>query len=209
MTEPIVVVGGGGHAKVLVGLLHALGTPVAAVYDDAAEKWGSRLLGVPVRGPIDDLAGKTLPGILAIGDNLARSRLASRLSLDWKTVVHPKAWVDPTVRLGPGTVVFAGAVVQPEARLGAHVIVNTSATVDHDCDIGDFVHLCPGTHLAGGVTIGEGTMLGTGASAIPHVRVGEWTVVGAAAAIVRDLPAHVVAAGVPARPRGQPARTSR
>lgn len=199
MSASLIVVGAGGHAKVVVGMLHALGVAVEAAFDDRAELWGKALLGVPIRGPISDLRGVRQKGVLGIGGNAARKKIGEGLTLDWQSFVHPRAWVDPSAVIGPGTVVFAGAMIQPEARIGAHVIVNTSASIDHDCVIGDFAHLCPGTHLAGNVTIGEGTMLGTGASAIPGVKVGAWSVVGAGGAVVRDLPSNVVAFGVPAR----------
>jgi acetyltransferase-like isoleucine patch superfamily enzyme len=83
--------------------------------------------------------------------------------------------------------------------LGEHVIVNHAASVDHDCVIGSFVHLAPGVRLAGGVTVEEGALVGIGAAALPGVRIGAGTVVGGGAAVVRDLPPHVTAVGVPAR----------
>ena len=51
----IVVVGAGGHARVIVSALRASGESVAAVYDDAKDLWGKRLLGVPITGPVDEL----------------------------------------------------------------------------------------------------------------------------------------------------------
>ena len=122
-------------------------------------------------------------------------------------MVHPAAWVDLSVELGPGAVVFAGAVIQPRTVVGAHAIVNTAASIDHDCRIGRFAHLAPGVHLAGTVTVGDGAFLGIGTVAIPGVTIGEWTQVGAGAAVVRDLPARVRAVGVPARPLEEHAMT--
>jgi sugar O-acyltransferase (sialic acid O-acetyltransferase NeuD family) len=172
---------------------------VAAVYDDKATLWGTKLLGVPVTGPIARLRGPSLnPAIIAIGDNRLRRRFASELNLGWMSVVHPHAWVDPSVQLGPGTVIFAGAVVQPDAVLGAHVIVNTGATVDHDCRLADFVHIAPGAHLAGGVSVAEGAMLGIGSAAIPGATVGRYTTVGAGGVVIDNLPDEVVAVGCPA-----------
>jgi sugar O-acyltransferase (sialic acid O-acetyltransferase NeuD family) len=203
---PVAVIGGGGHAKVVISTLQAAGYPVAGVFDDSPEKWGSELLGCPVRGPIDALAGSGCPAaVIAIGSNEVRKQIAGRfLEIEWATVVHPGATVHSSVhssvQLGPGTVVFAGAVIQPDSVLGAHVIVNTGATVDHDCAVGDYVHLAPGSHLAGSVRIGEGAFLGIGSAVTPGRQVGEWTIVGAGAVVVRDLPDNITAVGVPARP---------
>jgi sugar O-acyltransferase (sialic acid O-acetyltransferase NeuD family) len=197
----VVVVGAGGHAKVVISLLQAAGETIAMVVDDDPRKWGTSLLGVPIKGPVTRLAEATNhPAIVAIGDNAAREEIASQWRhVDWLTAVHPRAYVHSSVQLRPGAVVCAGAVIQPDTLVGAHVIVNTAATVDHDCVVEDYAHLAPGVHLAGGVRIGEGALLGIGSVVIPGRRVGEWTTVGAGGVVVSDLPARVMAVGVPAR----------
>jgi sugar O-acyltransferase (sialic acid O-acetyltransferase NeuD family) len=196
----IVVVGSGGHAKVVIATARAAGLDVAAIADDDPARWGHRVLGVEVTGPatavLDD---PEQLAVLAIGANRTRQRLAAVARCRFATIVHPGAIVDATVGLGAGTVVFAGTVIQPDAAIGAHAIVNTGASIDHDCAIGDFVHIAPGVRLAGDVALGDGVFLGIGAVAIPGVRVGAWTTVGAGAAVVDDLPEGIVAAGVPAR----------
>jgi sugar O-acyltransferase (sialic acid O-acetyltransferase NeuD family) len=201
----VVVIGAGGHAKVVIGTLRTNSRSVAAMFDDDSSLWGTELLGVPILGPIAiaDHSGFEL-GIIAIGDNAVRMRIARSLNLHWLTLVHSASWVDPDAKLGNGTVVFAGAVIQPGCVLGEHVIVNTSASVDHDCVVKDFVHIAPGVHLGGNVQIDEGAFLGIGSSAIPGRKVGAWTTVGAGAVVVRDLSEGVVAYGVPAKPARPP-----
>lgn len=204
-SDPVAVLGAGGHAKVVVSTLLAAGIPVVVVLDDDRARWGTSLLGIPIAGPLASLGGRGLRrALIGIGSNDARRRLVRELDADWVVAVHPAAWVHPSVRLGAGTVVFAGAVIQPDTVIGVHAIVNTGATVDHDCAVGSFAHLAPGSHLSGGVTIGEGVLMGIGSSAIPGVTVGEWSVVGAGAAVVDNLPARVTAVGVPARPLREP-----
>lgn len=201
MSNPIAVFGAGGHAKVIIGLLRARGIPVAACIDDDCAKWSRRVLGVEVTGPTGGVAAGTL-AILGIGNNQTRQRL-STLPMRWATLIHPSAYVDPSVEIGAGTVVFAGAVVQPDTRVGMHAIVNTGACVDHDCVIEDFAHVAPGVHVAGGVIIGEGAFLGVGASVIPGRSIGRWAIVGAGAAVVRDVSAATTVVGVPARPQAR------
>lgn len=200
---PVAIIGAGGHAKVVVSVLRAIGYEISAIYDDSPDKHLKHLAGVPILGPTATLEDSPeTQAVVAIGDCAARERVVRRFQqLNWITAVHPAAYVDPTVQLGPGTVVFAGAVIQPDAVLGAHVIVNTGATVDHDCWVEDFAHLAPGVHLAGGVHIAHGAFLGIGAVVIPSRTVGRGTVVGAGGVVVEDLPDGVTAAGVPARPR--------
>jgi sugar O-acyltransferase (sialic acid O-acetyltransferase NeuD family) len=196
----VCVIGAGGHGKVVIRTLQELGYTVEAVFDDSPERIGARLFDVPVVGPLPEIGKRgRVPAVIAVGDNAARKDIAERFDLEWLTIVHPRAFVDPTVRIGQGTLVFAGAVVQPDSILGEHVIINTGASIDHDCTIGDFAHIAPGVHLAGGVSVGEGAFLGTGALAIVGREIGQWTTVGAGATVTTDLPADVVAVGAPAR----------
>lgn len=195
------VIGAGGHAKVLISVLLTLGYKVPAVLDDDEKKWDGELLGVRVIGPIDRLHD-LMPAkvLIGIGDNATRRTVADKFKdADWPTVIHPGAYVHQSVKLGPGTVIFAGAVVQPDSVIGAHCIINTAASIDHDCDVGDYVHIAPGAHLAGGVRLGEGAFAGLGTVFVPGVEIGPWTVVGAGGVVIRDLPARVVAVGVPSK----------
>src|SRR5688572_20275770 len=131
--DSVIVFGGGGHAKVVVATLEQAGRQVQAIYDDDPGKIGGALAGIPVVGSTS-AAAPGAAGVIAIGDNLARERLASQQrDRPWLTAIHPRAEVDPSARIGPGAVIFAGAIIQADAVLGAHVIVNTGATIDHDC----------------------------------------------------------------------------
>lgn len=199
----VVVLGAGGHAKVVIATLLAAGFSIEGVLDDSSAKWGVRILGFVVEGPFAKLSAASRPHcVMAIGDNRQRREVAARFpAMEWVSAVHPFSSVHPTVEIGPGTVVAAGAVIQPETRIGRHCIVNTGATIDHDCSVGDFSHVAPGTHLAGGVRLAAGVFLGIGSAVAPGVGVGDWTVVGAGGVVVHDLPGGVTAVGVPARSR--------
>lgn len=197
-TRAVVVIGAGGHGKVVVSTLRAAGFTVAGVYDHDRGLWNTSLLEAPILGAPEELSGSDRPVVLGLGDNRTRERLAE-LGLEWHSVVHPIGWMHDSVEVGEGTVVFAGAIVQPETRIGRHCIVNTGATIDHDCTLGDFSHVAPGAQLAGGVTVGTGALLGIGCSVIPGVSVGDWAVVGAGAAVVSDVAPGATVKGVPAR----------
>ena len=199
LPNSIVVIGAGGHAKVVIATVRAAGGDVVAAYDDDQSRWGQQILGVPIKGPISGEEIGSAPAIIAIGDNRARQSLAARLHAQWVSVCHPNATVHPSVSLGAGTVVFAGTVIQPDATVGAHSILNTAVSVDHDCIVGDFVHIGPGVSLCGGVTLDEGVLLGVGAKVAPNVEIGPWSTAGAGAVCVVDVPGSTTVAGVPAR----------
>jgi UDP-perosamine 4-acetyltransferase len=202
--EPVVIVGAGGHAKVVIELLRAQGRAIAGLTD--ADPSPRSALDVPVLGEDNALPGLRAGGIrhafVAIGDNAAReaaARKAIDLGFTLVNALSPAAAISPTARLGQGVAVMAGAVINADAFIGDLAIVNSGAVVDHDCHLEPGCHVGPGAALAGGVRLGAGVLIGVGASVTPGRAIGARTIVGAGACVVADLPAGVVAIGVPAR----------
>ena len=201
MTEPLWILGGGGHAKVVIATARAAGFTSIEIADDDPGRAGSELLGARVETTIMEVIQRPeLLCVLAVGDNRTRHRLAATARCRFATLQHPSAIVHESVNLGAGTVVFAGSVIQPDSRLGAHVIVNTGASIDHDCVLEDAVHVAPGVRLAGNVTLRIGSFLGISAAVIPGKTLGAWSRVGAGGVVINDLADGVTAVGVPARP---------
>ena len=196
-----VVIGAGGHAKVVIATIESAGDAVIGVLDDDPQRLGQMILGAKVLGSVT--ATQVPDGavaVIAIGDNRARKAVADRLKVSYASVVHPSAIVHESVTIGEGSVVFAGAIIQPDSVIGAHAIVNTGASIDHDNRIGAFAHVAPGSHLSGSVSVGEGALIGIGSAVIPGTLIGEWAVVGAGSAAVANVPANVTVGGTPARP---------
>jgi len=196
-----VVVGAGGHAKVVIAALRAMGLRIDAVLDDNPARWGETFHGVPIVGGIGELAGwPRVRAVITLGHNGRRRAVAeAHPAVDWLTVVHPSALVHESASLGPGAMVMWRAVVEPDVVIGAHTIVNTGAAVCHDARVGAYAHVSVTSTLAGGATLGEGVFLGMNACVIGTARVGDWATVGAGAAVVRDIPAGATAVGCPAR----------
>ncbi len=203
-TDRFVVIGAGGHAKVVMdALLRAFGDQVEAVFaDDNPALAGSLLLERAVQVPIPV---RLAPGDrvhVAIGDNRVRQRLAERLaagSANLLRIVHPDASVSRFAEIDEGVFIAARAVVGPGSQVAAGTIVNHGAVVDHDCRVGAFSHVAPTATLGGGVRVGCRVLVGSGAVVRPGVVIGDDAVIGAGAVVVADVAAGVQVVGVPAR----------
>lgn len=201
----LVIVGAGGHARVVIELFRATGChEICGCTSDSADT--GDVLGVPVVGTDDVLPELFRRGVrslfVAIGANQARLKLGRQwreFGFTLPSVVSPAATVSPSAEIGLGVAVMAGAVINASSCVADLAIVNTGAQIDHDCTIGAGVHLGPGSILAGNVQVGEGAFLGVGAKVIPGVRIGAHSVLGAGSVVIRDLPDRVLAVGVPAR----------
>jgi sugar O-acyltransferase (sialic acid O-acetyltransferase NeuD family) len=195
---PLVLLGAGGHAKVVLSLARAAGFALHGVCDPALARQGvAQWRGVPVLGgdeALDTLEPSTVAlanGIGQLVQGTLRRNLYERLARQgfrFPALMHPHAWVDASAMLADGVQVMAGAVIQADCRVGENTIVNTHASLDHDCCIGAHVHIAPGACLCGTVSVGEGAFVGSGATVLPNLALGERTVVAAGATLARSLP---------------------
>lgn len=210
MNLPVLIVGGGGHAKVLVEALHLRSVTILGITDIDPARFGTDVLGVRVIGN-DDAAEAYTPESLRLVNGIGSVRMPEaraamfekfkRRGFTFTTVIHPSAVIAADVALGEGVQVMAGAVIQTGSRIGMNSIINTNASVDHDCIIGDHVHLSPGVTVSGGVRIDDVVHIGAGATVIQGVKIGKNSMVGAGSVVVHDVPDGAEFFGVPARKR--------
>jgi len=204
----VIIIGAGGHAKVVAEILCLSGKYELIGFLDSA-LIGRTVAGLTVLGGDEllprlraDGVTSAFIGVGGMGDNAPRVKIFERVSVlgfTFANAIHPSAIISDSVKLGQGVAVMARAVINPDAVIGDNVIINTGAIVEHDCKIGSHAHISPGAVLCGGVRVGSGTHIGAGATVIQGINIGKHAVVGAGAVVVRDVLADTVVAGVPAR----------
>lgn len=197
---PLILIGGGGHALVVVEAARACGRAVAGVLDDRADAPAITRLGLARLGALRATPASRA-WVVCVGDLRVRMELIAGVGVpsDAAAVVHPSAVVSPSATLGVGVFVGPRAVVHSFAKVDAHAIINTGAIVEHDCVIGVGTHVAPGAIVAGSATVGSGCLLGVGCRVLPRVKIADGCTVGAGAVVVKDLAPGSKVVGVPAR----------
>jgi len=206
---PVVLLGAGGHAKVVLDLLHALGRQILGVCDpDLTSKGLHSWRDVPILGR-DEAIERYTPtdvelanGIGSLPGSRVRRRLHTRFTRQgyrFATLIHPSAVVGTGIQMGHGVQIMAGVIVHADTRIGDDVILNTGVRVDHDGDIGGHVHVAPGAVVSGGVTIGRGCHIGAGAVLMHGITIGEEAIIGLGTSVIADVAAGHQQTGQPPR----------
>jgi sugar O-acyltransferase (sialic acid O-acetyltransferase NeuD family) len=211
MTTSILMIGAGGHARVLLDILNMNDhVQVLGILDTNPDMFGKKILDIEILG--DDSELKHFPpakvqlvnGIGSIHLPQKRCHIFKKMKAqgyDFFSVLHPQTYIARDVILQEGVQVMAGSVIQTGSQIGDNVIVNTRTAIDHDCMIHPHVHLAPGVTLSGNVTVGELSHVGTGAIIMQGIQVGENSLVGVGAVVIRDVLANSQVIGVPAQER--------
>ncbi len=206
-TKPVIIIGAGDHAKVLLDILLEQKVNVIGLTDKSITK-GTCIYGVSVIGDDSEiLKYKTdeielVNGIGSVGNTSIRQKVFNSLKEKgyvFRSVIHETAILSKRARLGEGVQLLAGAIVNTEAEIGDNTIINTKTSIDHGCIIGKHCHIAPGCVLSGCVTVGNGTHIGTGSSIIQGINIGSNVLVGAGSVVVNDVPDNVTVFGVPAK----------
>lgn len=171
MSEPLLLIGCGGHARSLIDVVESSSLWHVVGLVGLPEQVGEKVLGYPVVGSDHDLPSlrqqcdHALLAVGQIGLSNQRQQLVVRLmQCDFvlPVVISGLAHVSRHARLGLGTSVGHGAVVNAGVRVGDHCILNSNCLIEHDAVIGDYCHISTGTLVNGGVKIGHSSFIGSG-----------------------------------------------
>lgn len=151
MNSSIIIIGAGGHGKVVHDAIVSQNVYTIAGFVDGNKPVGTKVVGnyevICSQSDVENLRNKVDYFIVAIGNNNIRAAVYQQLWKGFKpaTVIHPSCFVGSNVKIGEGTVVLANAVLNSGCSVGINSIVNTSVVVDHDSTVGNHVYLKLGT----------------------------------------------------------------
>ena len=197
-TTKFILIGGGGHARVVSSIIEAEETSQLEAVFDLKPKIKT-LDGVSVYQKYSSDLFPDASAIIGIGDNRIRKQLAQTINHVFGVLIHPSASLDRLSSVGEGSVVMHRAVIQRGTRIGKHGIINTASSIDHDCVLGDFVHIAPNATLCGEVVIGDQTFIGAGAVVLPQIKIGKRVTVGAGSVVTKNIPDGATVVGNPGK----------
>ncbi len=178
----IVIVGGGGHAKMCIDLLRQSNEYEILGIIDSKLELGSDVLGVKVIGGNSSLnilvklgVKYAANGVGAISNPKLRCKIHQDLTdigFRIPNLIHPSSNVEPSVHMGDGNQIMMGAAIGSDVQLGNGCIVNSGSVISHDCILRDHCHVAPGAILAGLVDVGESSVIGMGATVYLGITIG-------------------------------------
>ncbi len=202
--KKVVVIGSGGHSKVVIDVLSKQeDVEIVGILDDNFKKLDfKKILDISILGKIELIESfpKDYSYIIAIGDNSTREKICNKYpNLNYITAIHPTAVIGDEVEIGAGTVIMPRVVINSYSKIGKHCILNTGSIIEHDNEIDDFVHISPRVTLCGGVKIEKKVWVGAGSVVIQGVTLRENSLIGAGSVVLKDVLCNLKVVGNPAR----------
>lgn len=194
--KPLVLIGGGGHASVLLDILLKQKRKVIAVVSPNNVLQRNIFSGLRHLKRDSDINAFGIDEILLVngigltpGSDLRRKITESYKKLGFKfdTVIADSAEISKYAEIGEGAQILHNSTIQAGVEVGMQCIINSCALVEHDCRIEDFCHVAPNSTLCGQVSIAKDCFIGAGAVVVPSINIGRYAVIGAGVVVNRDV----------------------
>lgn len=206
MTKPIIIIGAGGHAQVLLDILLQQKENIIGFTDKSIPK-GTVFLGIPVLGDDSEIMHYSpsevflVNGVGSVGDNSIRTRIYTSFKekgYSFCSVIHPTAVISSYAKLHEGVQVLAQSIIDTGAEVFENSIINVNTAINHNCIISAHCHVSSGVTLSGGVSVGEGSHIGVGSTVIQGIKIGKNSLVGAGSVVLWRVKDNTKVFGNPA-----------
>ncbi|WP_455264315.1 PglD-related sugar-binding protein [Phascolarctobacterium sp.] len=141
MAKSLLIIGAGGHGKVVKEVAEAVGYDKIAFLDDNSAEAVGKI------ADSKQFVQEYQAAFVGIGNNKFRNELLQRLEQEGYEIpvlLHPTAYISKTAVIGKGTVVEPKAIVNANSKVGTGCIISVGAIVDHDVVLEDCVHVNAG-----------------------------------------------------------------
>jgi len=198
--EQLLIVGCGGHSKVVTDVAESIGFSDIIYLNTLATS--CEFIGRPVLHQFP--VGYCGLFHVAVGDNQIRECITMQFIAGNPqsrnlTLIHPSSVISASAGIGKGVLIMPLCIVNSCAQVGDGVILNSRASVDHDNILGSYSSLAPGVTLGGGVSIGERSAISIGSTVKNGITIGKDVVIGAGSLVMGDFGDNILAYGIPSR----------
>jgi len=203
--KKLLIVGSGGHARVVLSAAVKSGYNIAGILDINFTGKKERILNHPVLGSYENLENyreSAIDVFVALGDIHTRSQYYNDLrgrGFNLPTIIHPTSIVDENSIIEPGVLINTGALINAGAKIGENTVINTGAIIEHEVEVGKNSHIAPGVCIGGRSKIGDNTFIGIGVTVIDYITIGSQVKVGAGSVIIDDIESGATVVGVPGK----------
>jgi UDP-perosamine 4-acetyltransferase len=208
--KKVIVIGSGGHAKVVIDILHEMQNVEIFGITSNSLSAGSFYIGYQILGD-DEVLSQYVDqnyfiamGLGGYRDNNLREKVynyAKELGFSFINVIHPNAIISKTVKLGESIVIFPGVVLNTDVQIGNNSIVATGSTIDHETIIGNNVLVSAGVTVGACSKIQDNSLLALGSKVISGIAIGRNAVVAAGAVVIKNVQNNETVFGIPAKPK--------
>ena len=196
MKSKVHVIGAGGHARAVIGLLQDLDIEIVNFHDEKILK-GESICGVS--GTTQSVPNNGCV-VLGIGDNQLRKKRFQLMNEQiGNAFIHPTSYTSNSCKIGKGSILFPKTIINTLAVIGENCIINSGAIVEHEAVIGSHTHISVGAIVCGRTRIGESCFIGAGAVVKDQINIGNNVTLGAGAVAVKDIVEPGVYIGIPAK----------
>lgn len=169
----LLIYGSKDFAATVAELVRHCGHEVAGMVDDYNN-------GPGILGNLDSVTQSHPPSDYGVAVAIGYSNIPARWAA-WEKIlsvgyhapalIHPRAYVADTARVGEGAMVMAGAIVDVRAEIGDLTVLWPNTCINHDSKLGVNTFVSPSATVCGFVDIGPHSFIGAGAVIVDHCQV--------------------------------------
>jgi len=128
-------------------------------------------------------------------------RELEKYHLQFGNLIHSRAYLPTSTRLGVGNYVGPNVTLGSFVSLKDFNFLNRASSIGHDTTIESFTHVGPAATVCGNCRIGSKVYVGAGATIIDGLQIGDQITLGAGAVVTKNLLDSGIYVGIPARPK--------
>ena len=197
MSERYILVGSGGHSRVIHELACKCNIDVSiiSVRDDSVEipDYYTKLQVLTDHQVFTEFSPDNTNILLGIGhmpnDSKRKETYLKYKEKGYKfpVMVHPSAIVPKDVILNEGCQIMSGVILQSGVTIGENTIINTRSSIDHDVTVGAYSHIAPGVTICGNTTISNDVFIGAGVTIINSINIKNNTIINAGTTVTKNI----------------------